>query len=307
MSVVLPTQIHKPQKEDFPPKGEIIIIYGEPKTGKTNFVSTFPNTLIIELDQKGASWIRNPVYVYSPKNLAELSEIPKAIAKNNLYENVAIDTVDSLAMMINDDICRREMVKSIYDIDWGRGWGELNMRITIMIDDFARACVQTGKNLFLVMHTRKGTKKSLVMTESLETWIKGRASIIGYCYKNSDTGRVKYYVDFGKGKEGNDIGSRQPFFNSITSVENTYFALAEKWKQYQSLKQKFIATIKEKVLPNLNTSPEKAKQTINLWFLKKGIANYGIAEMNWFLQIIADNKRFQEIIAEMKQIENELK
>lgn len=77
-----------------------LLIYGKPKSGKTEIVSGLDDTLIIELENKGADYIEGIIQeIHKP---SELESLMKAIESKNaeidgyVYKRIVIDTVTKL-------------------------------------------------------------------------------------------------------------------------------------------------------------------------------------------------------------------
>ena len=99
-------------KYDVIPKGEVILIHGLPKAGKTTFAATYPNNCIIEVEKSGAKWIKG-AYVVEPENLQDIDQIIKLLRANKKFETVTLDTVDTLSLWIEKYICQKHGVTSI--------------------------------------------------------------------------------------------------------------------------------------------------------------------------------------------------
>lgn len=76
-----------------------ILIYSSPKAGKTTVCADLPNSLILELEPKGADFVdANVIDIKNPKHFEEvLIEIQK---QNNPYDFLIVDTVTKMDIQL---------------------------------------------------------------------------------------------------------------------------------------------------------------------------------------------------------------
>jgi len=115
----------EPHKVSRDLKGYSILIYGDPKTGKTTTAAKFPNSLLLAFE-KGFKAI--PGVLAQPLNtwpdmLRVVKQLDTEEAKNK-YETIIIDTADLAYDATEAYICSLHGVDSIGDIGYGKGYSE---------------------------------------------------------------------------------------------------------------------------------------------------------------------------------------
>lgn len=288
-SIELPKELKKQKNLAEIPKGLAWLLHGEPKTGKTFLASTFPKPLLVEIDPKGAEYVPQ-AYEYTPKSLDEVSAIPSAFQDDDFYKTVILDTVDSLAGWITDEICNREGVKYIGKIEYGQGRDELNSRLTRLIDNYRRACLQTNKTLIIIMHGRAEHKKSLQLSEPLERWIRGQVSVIGYCHKQLVQGRMQYYVDYSGGSGNTTAGSRHPLLSSIGNLSNNYYVIEDEFNKYGIKLKTFYGDDKKPGILAWYKSMGISKEQYDNWLRHKNILALGKVELEHVITLAKEHK-----------------
>jgi len=107
-------------------KGKYILIYGQPKTGKSTFGSQLPRGLFLNFEQgtNALAGIRSvPILRWSDFKKV-LSQLRKPQARE-MYDTIVVDTASIAWQLCEKYVCQREGVDSIRDIPWGQGWGML--------------------------------------------------------------------------------------------------------------------------------------------------------------------------------------
>jgi len=132
-----------------------ILLYGEPKVGKSTFASGSPSPIWIDLDNGSVDLdvARYP----KPETFAELREAINDIAKNgkaNGYQTLVIDPISHIEPLITLDITNGEIVNTK---TWGGGYGAYDNavrdRIHLFFSDIERAWC-AGLNVMLIGHSR---------------------------------------------------------------------------------------------------------------------------------------------------------
>lgn len=135
-------------------RGYSVMLYGDPKSGKTTTASKFPKSLLLAFE-KGYAAIPGvkaaPINSWSEflKILKQLKD-PKA---KELYETIVIDTVDIAYDYCEQYICQLHGVDNIKEIPYGQGF-------TLAAKEFdtkLRQIVQMDYGLVLISHAQDKT------------------------------------------------------------------------------------------------------------------------------------------------------
>ena len=132
-------------------KGKFILIYGQPKTGKSTFGSQLPRALFMNFEQgtNALAGIRSmPIMKWTDakKVLSELRQ-PKA---REMYDSIVVDTASIAWQLCEKYICQREGVDSIRDIPWGGGWTMLKNEC----QEFWREITLLGFGILFIAHSK---------------------------------------------------------------------------------------------------------------------------------------------------------
>jgi hypothetical protein len=100
-----------------------MIIYGQPKLGKTTLLSGWPDMLILA-PEKGYGAVRADVTdITSWEQFKEVSaELRKRKKLKEKYHTLGIDTVDKLANLCDEYVCNEADIEHISDEKWGKGY-----------------------------------------------------------------------------------------------------------------------------------------------------------------------------------------
>jgi hypothetical protein len=133
-------------------KGKFILIYGQPKTGKSTFGSQLPRALFMNFEQgtNALAGIRSlPIMKWTDakKVLSELRQ-PKA---REMYDSVVVDTASIAWQLCEKYICQREGVDSIRDVPWGQGWTMLKNEF----QEFWREITLLGFGILFIAHSKE--------------------------------------------------------------------------------------------------------------------------------------------------------
>lgn len=133
-------------------KGKYILIYGQPKTGKSTFGSQLPRGLFLNFEQgtNALAGIRSvPILRWSDFKKV-LSQLRKPQARE-MYDTIVVDTASIAWQLCEKYICQREGFDSIRDIPWGQGWGMLR-------NEFAecwREITLLGFGILFIAHSKE--------------------------------------------------------------------------------------------------------------------------------------------------------
>lgn len=145
----------EPKLSGMPTSG-IIVIAGEPKSGKTKFMASFPNSYILELDKGDADRIGGRIHDVA--DLDELQEILPMVVEDSSVQYIGIDTVDTLGTWMEAVVAKESGVeflgKPTAGVDSRGLWGEYAQRVRGMTD-YLKHC---GKPVLLGAHVRAPDK-----------------------------------------------------------------------------------------------------------------------------------------------------
>lgn len=107
-------------------KGKFLLIYGQPKTGKSTFGSQLPRSLFLNFEQgtNALAGIRSVPILRWGDFKKVLTQLRKPQARE-MYDSIVVDTASIAWQLCEKYVCQREGVDSIRDIPWGQGWGML--------------------------------------------------------------------------------------------------------------------------------------------------------------------------------------
>ena len=142
-------------------RGYSVLLYGEPKSGKTTTASKFPGALVLAFE-KGYSAI--PGIMAKPMNTwgdfkKVLSELRDEEVKQ-VFQTVVIDTADIAYQYCEKYICNRESdaqksYETISDIPFGKGFKMAQLEF----DECIRKILQMDYGLVLISHAQDKTFK----------------------------------------------------------------------------------------------------------------------------------------------------
>lgn len=208
--------------------GYSILLYGEPKTGKTTISSMFPNSLLLGFE-KGYSAI--PGIMAQPINTwGEFMQVIRQLKKDEVkevYKNIIIDTADIAWDYCQKYILDNQGVDKVSDVPYGQGYGMIEKEF----DTEVRKIVQYGYGLILISHDQDKTftseqgeeyNKIVPSLEKRALKVVSRLTdIIGYVrnLENRETGETKVKM-FLRGTPRYMAGSR--FKYMISSIDMGY-------------------------------------------------------------------------------------
>ena len=171
-------------------KGKYILIYGQPKTGKSTFGSQLPRGLFMNFENgtNALAGIRSvPILRWSDAKKV-LTQLRKPQARE-MYDTIIVDTVDIAWNLAEKYIVQREGVSTLREIPWGAGWGMLRQEFS----EFWREIALLGFGILFIAHSKEkpteirdeeGNAISMVVPNigsgSATDIINGIVDIIGY-------------------------------------------------------------------------------------------------------------------------------
>ncbi len=131
--------------------GYTVLLYGQPKTGKTTIASQFPNALLLAFE---TGYLAIPGIMAQPINLwSEFKTVLKQLKTPEAkatFKNIIIDTADICYDLCEKYICTQNGVSAINEIPYGQGW----TKATKEFDEALRSIPQMGYGLVLISHAQ---------------------------------------------------------------------------------------------------------------------------------------------------------
>ena len=132
-------------------KGKFLLIYGQPKTGKSTFGSQLPRALFMNFEQgtNALAGIRGVPILRWTDAKKVLTQLRKPQAKE-MYDSIVVDTATIAWQLCEKYICQRENVDSIRDVPWGQGWNMLKNEFS----EFWREITLLGFGILFIAHSK---------------------------------------------------------------------------------------------------------------------------------------------------------
>lgn len=212
----LPTEFHKPDTLGIP-KDFTMIVFGPPKVGKTTFGASWPNSLLVECEPRGADYVEcRKVDINS---LSDLREVYMVLKNDNVFETVVIDSLDRVAYWIEEAICAELGIPTIFDAKKGERhgaqWGLYSQKVLTFLESWKAL----GKRVIFLAHTKKAESdgngtiinpKTINLYGSAAGRVMALVENIGHLYAQEDAqGSVVRYLSFKAGSSV-EAGSRHP-------------------------------------------------------------------------------------------------
>ena len=203
------------------PKSGIFINVGYPKVGKSRFGASFPNSYVLNVDRGDADRVEGRIEdiddvvdaqgVIVKTKLNNFREALGAAIKDPSIETIVIDTIDTLAELLCDEIAQKAGLSKITErlpgVDGFALWGEFGARIDGMIKLFKTS----GKLFILNAHLREpklDDNNKVITPAGINVPGKGgdklafAADMISYAFKREIGGKVEYCLTFQGGPAG---------------------------------------------------------------------------------------------------------
>jgi hypothetical protein len=191
------------------PTSGLMLVVGHPKSGKTWFASSAPDSLTIELEENGAdrvAWGRiQEIHCAEEGALDQFGQVMEAVMAEPGIKTVVIDSVDQWAKLIQDDIAKKAGVPYIGapkpGVDSRSLWGEFAQRVHT-ITDALKSC---GKLVILIAHCkppekdeagRVTTPAGINVSGKGGAYIAAQAEMIGFVGVRVVANKAQHYITF---------------------------------------------------------------------------------------------------------------
>ena len=208
-------------KSGLPTEG-LAILVGQPKSGKTSFAASFPDSYVMELEAGGGDRVAGRIHEID--NLGEFREVLKTAVKEPSIKTIVVDSLDVLSDWMEDEIAKSRGLQTITErkqgVDGFELWGEYRKRVEALIG-FLKAC---RKLVILIAHCKEPkldangnavTPAGINMPGKSGGFIAAQADMIGFCFKKPLGTGTAYFVTFQGGPLGM-WGSRVDELNDKT-------------------------------------------------------------------------------------------
>ena len=217
-------------------KGKYILIYGQPKIGKTTLASQFPRNLLLAFEP-GYNGLDN-IMVQPITKWSEFKQVLRQLAQKEIqekFDTITIDTADIAWDYCEKFICSSnvnestgETPKTLGDIPWGKGYDLCKKEF----DSALRQIAMLGYGLVIISHeqlknvkTEKGDEYQKFMptlSDRPKLIVNRLVDIIAYLRLSTEDGRRYIYT---RGNDRFEAGSR--FVYLAPKIEMTYNNLVE--------------------------------------------------------------------------------
>ena len=132
-------------------KGKFLLIYGQPKTGKSTFGSQLPRALFMNFEQgtNALAGIKSQPILRWTDAKKVLTQLRQPQAKE-VFDTIVVDTASIAWQLCEKYICQRENVDSIRDVPWGQGWNMLKQEFS----EFWREITLLGFGILFIAHSK---------------------------------------------------------------------------------------------------------------------------------------------------------
>lgn len=135
-------------------RGYSVMLYGEPKSGKTTTATKFPNHLILGFE-KGWSAIPGAMAI-SINSWSDFKKVLRQLKQDDVkakFETIIIDTADIAYDYCEKHICNMHGKEKIGDIPFGQGYTLVGKEF----DECLRLIVQLNYGLVIISHAQDKT------------------------------------------------------------------------------------------------------------------------------------------------------
>lgn len=261
-----PTKINKDLR------GKFILIYGQPKIGKTSLAAQFPKNLLLAFEP-GYNALNNAMVVPITK-WSEFKNVLKQLEKPEVKEKfntITIDTADICWDYCEKYICSSnvnentgETPKTLGDIPWGKGYDLCKKEF----DNALRQIAMLGYGLVIISHettktikTESGQEFQRIMptlADRPKLIVNRLVDIIAYLRLSNDDGKRYIYT---RGNERFEAGSRFQYLEP--KIEMSYDNLVnELYKAIEEQAGKDITQIEDKPAENFYQKGRKFEEVM---------------------------------------------
>ena len=138
------------------PQGLRVMIYGEPKVGKSYFGAQIPNHVFLNLEN-GLEHLKGANKLPYTDNYDDVKLMLKELENcEHPYKTLVVDSADVLENLIKKWIVRQQnnsSWKDVADIPFGRGYPLLLTETRNIIEQFEKLRIKRGMNIVFICHS----------------------------------------------------------------------------------------------------------------------------------------------------------
>jgi len=238
------------------PTEGIMVLVGQPKSGKTTLAASFPDSYMLELEPGGGDRVEGRIHDLG--TLGEFREVLKAAVAEPSVKTIIVDSVDVLSDWLEDEIAKARGLDTISQrkqgVDGFELWGEYRQRIEGLIG-FLK---DSKKLVILIAHCKEPkldaggnlvSPAGINMPGKAGAFLAAQADMIGYCFKKPLGSGTAYFCTF----QGGPLG----MWGSRVDELNDQTLQLPREKPYSAFEAVFTAG--KKVWPD-NENEKKAKK-----------------------------------------------
>jgi len=132
-------------------KAKKVLLYGPEGIGKTTFASEFPKPLFLDAERGTNEYEVDRIEVRA------WDDIQRAFAflqqPGHSYQSVVIDTIDSAAPLLIQQVCREHQVQALSDIGYGKGYARVSEQVDTLLGQ-CNALVDRGIHVLFLAHSQ---------------------------------------------------------------------------------------------------------------------------------------------------------
>lgn len=215
-------EIKLPEEEFVPemggiPKNFSILVFGPPKSGKTTWGASWKNSLVLECEPGGAKFTR--CHKVDVNSYEELRGYYKLLEKDTRFDTLVIDSLDRVAMWIEQEICKELNIGSIMESKKGERIGSQWALYADRVLAFMASWQLLNKQMVFLAHSKKAeladggvviNPKTISLYGQTANRVMAIVDNIGYLYAQENAeGEIKRYLSFRPGVYV-EAGSRHP-------------------------------------------------------------------------------------------------
>lgn len=133
-------------------KGKFVLVYSQPKAGKTTFASQFPNALLLAFEHgyNALAGVKaQDITSWSDfKKVVQQLKLPKA---REMYDTIIIDTVSIATDLCEKYVLAQNDISALGDMPYGQGWSIYKKEF----DTPFREISQLGYGIVFIAHAKE--------------------------------------------------------------------------------------------------------------------------------------------------------